>query len=150
MLFRSQIKRPKLPVKGKPQQPLTRRPLFWILLATVVVTFVGQISSGGNQFTKVETSQVMSAITRGDVEQATIVDRQQVIRLVLKPGSAIEGATNVEASYVSGQEPILVDLLSASPPPKSGMLKFLVQISLSQFFSLSDRFFLSSSSYSLS
>ncbi|MFM7949757.1 MAG: hypothetical protein ACKO75_05270, partial [Actinomycetales bacterium] len=62
-----QIKRPKLPIKpGKTPQRLTRRPLFWILVAIVLVTFVGQISSGGNQFTKVETSQVMGAITRGD------------------------------------------------------------------------------------
>ena len=112
-------KRPKLPMKsGMQPNKLTRRPLFWILLAIVVVTFVGQISSGGNQFTKVDTSQAMAAITRGDVEAATIVDRDQVIRLVLKPGAAIKGATNVEASYVTGQEPILVDLLSATPPPK--------------------------------
>ncbi|NDB50039.1 MAG: ATP-dependent zinc metalloprotease FtsH, partial [Actinobacteria bacterium] len=45
-------------------------------------------------------------------------DREQVIRLILKPGIAVEGATQVEASYVTGQEPILVDLLSANPPPK--------------------------------
>ena len=114
-----QIKRPKLPMKpGKGQPKLTRRPLFWILVAIVLVTFVGQISSGGNQYTKVETSQVMSAITRGDVESATIVDRSQLIRVILKPGSAINGATKVEASYVTRQENILIDLLSANPPPK--------------------------------
>ena len=113
------LKRPKLPTKPVMQpNKLTRRPLFWILLAIVVVTFVGQISSGGNQFTKIDTSKAMAAITRGDVEAATIVDRDQVIRLVLKPGAAIEGATKVEASYVTGQEPVLVDLLSATPPPK--------------------------------
>ena len=113
------LKRPKLPTKpGMQPNKLTRRPLFWILLAIVVVTFVGQISSGGNQFTKIDTSKAMAAITRGDVEAATIVDRDQVIRLVLKPGAAIEGATKVEASYVTGQEPVLVDLLSATPPPK--------------------------------
>ena len=60
----------------------------------------------------------MAAITRGDVEAATVVDRQQVVRLVLKPGVAINGATKVEASYVSGQEPIIINLLSANPPPK--------------------------------
>jgi cell division protease FtsH len=114
-----QIKRPKLPIKpGKGPQKLTRRPLFWILVAIVLVTFVGQISSGGNQYTKVDTSQVMSAITRGDVESAIIVDRSQLIRVVLKPGSAINGATKIEASYVTRQENILIDLLSANPPPK--------------------------------
>jgi len=118
------IKKPKLPNRqskkpgAKPPVRLTRRPLFWILVAIAAVTIFGQISSSGNQFTKVNTSEAMAAITRGDVEAATIVDREQVIRLILKPGIAVEGATQVEASYVTGQEPILVDLLSANPPPK--------------------------------
>ena len=118
------IKKPKLPNRqsnkpgAKPPVRLTRRPLFWILVAIAAVTIFGQISSSGNQFTKVNTSEAMAAITRGDVEAATIVDREQVIRLILKPGIAVEGATQVEASYITGQEPILVDLLSANPPPK--------------------------------
>ncbi|MFM8384358.1 MAG: ATP-dependent metallopeptidase FtsH/Yme1/Tma family protein, partial [Actinomycetota bacterium] len=118
------IKKPKLPNRqsnkpgAKPPVRLTRRPLFWILVAIAAVTIFGQISSSGSQFTKVNTSEAMAAITRGDVEAATIVDREQVIRLILKPGIAVEGATQVEASYVTGQEPILVDLLSANPPPK--------------------------------
>ena len=120
------IKRPKLPQprggnqSGKaPQRPrLTRRPLFWIFVAIIAVTIFGQISSGSNQFTKIDTSQAMAAITRGEVESANLVDRDQVIQLVLKPGQAINGSTKVEASYVTGQEPILVDLLTANQPPK--------------------------------
>jgi cell division protease FtsH len=120
------IKRPKLPqsrggnLSGKtPQRPrLTRRPLFWIFVAIIGVTIFGQISSGSNQFAKIDTSQAMAAITRGEVESANIVDREQVIQLVLKPGQAINGSTKVEASYVTGQEPILVDLLTANQPPK--------------------------------
>ncbi|MEY3320387.1 MAG: ATP-dependent metallopeptidase FtsH/Yme1/Tma family protein [Actinobacteria bacterium] len=118
------LKKPKLPNRqsnkpgARPPMRLTRRPLFWILVAIAAVTIFGQISSSGNQFTKINTSEAMAAITRGDVEAATIVDREQVIRLILKPGIAVEGATQVEASYVTGQEPILVDLLSANPPPK--------------------------------
>ena len=120
------IKRPKLPQSrgsnqaGKAPQrpPLSRRPLFWIFVAIIGVTIFGQISSGNNQFTKIDTSQAMAAITRGEVESANIVDRDQVIQLVLKPGQAINGSTTVEASYVAGQEPILVDLLTANQPPK--------------------------------
>ncbi|MFM8844036.1 MAG: ATP-dependent zinc metalloprotease FtsH [Actinomycetota bacterium] len=120
------IKRPKLPQgrggnqPGKtPQRPsLIRRPLFWIFVAIIGVTIFGQISSGSNQFAKIDTSQAMAAITRGEVESANIVDREQVIQLVLKPGQAINGSTKVEASYVTGQEPILIDLLTANQPPK--------------------------------
>lgn len=115
---------PKLPggggAKNAGKQParFTRRPLFWIIVAIIAVTIFGQISSGGNNFTKIDTSEAMAAITRGDVESAQIVDRDQVIQLVLKPGQAINGATRVEASYVTGQEPVLIDLLSANPPSK--------------------------------
>jgi len=120
------IKKPRMPQqlggqqKGKnSQRPrLTRRPLFWIFVAIIAVTIFGQISSGSSQFTKIDTSQAMAAITRGEVESANIVDRDQVIQLVLKPGQAINGSTKVEASYVTGQEPILVDLLTANQPPK--------------------------------
>ncbi len=45
-------------------------------------------------------------------------DRDQKIQLILKPGVAISGATKVEASYVTGQEPILIDLLTANQPAK--------------------------------
>jgi len=125
------IKKPRMPQqrggqqkgKGPQRQRFTRRPLFWIFVAIIAVTIVGQISSGSNQFTKIDTSQAMAAITRGEVESANIVDRDQVIQLVLKPGQAINGATKVEASYVTGQEPILVDLLTANQPPKEWDVK---------------------------
>ncbi|MEY5018508.1 MAG: hypothetical protein RJB54_426, partial [Actinomycetota bacterium] len=72
--------------KAPQRQKLTRKPLFWILIAIVAVTVFGQISSSSNQFTKIETSQAMAAITRGEVESAKIIDRDQKIQLVLKPG----------------------------------------------------------------
>ncbi len=127
MTENKKIKKPKLPQSrnAKPggrapqRQKLTRRPLFWIFVGIIAVTIFGQISSSGNQFTKIDTSQAMAAITRGEVESANIVDRDQKIQLVLKPGQAINGATKVEASYVTGQEPVLVDLLTANQPPKA-------------------------------
>ena len=114
----------QLPSGKNPQmQKFTRRPLFWIVVAIVVVTIFGQISSSSNQFTKIETSQAMAAITRGDVEAAEIVDRDQVIKLVLKPGKAINGATKVQSEYVQGQEPIIVNLLTANPPSREWDVK---------------------------
>ena len=125
MAEKQKIKKPKLgsnkpagTVKTPQKQNLTKKPLFWILVAIFAVTIFGQVSSSNNQFTKIETSQAMAAITRGEVESANIVDRDQKIQLVLKPGQSINGATKVEASYVVGQEPVLVDLLTANQPPK--------------------------------
>ena len=107
----------KLPDPNKVRK-VARRPLFWILLAIVVVTLFGQISNGGNQYTKVSTSAVIAAISNNEVESAIVVDRDQVVRAVLKPGKAIKGATKIEASYVTGQEPLIVELLTSNPPPK--------------------------------
>ncbi|MEN9516964.1 MAG: hypothetical protein RL733_16 [Actinomycetota bacterium] len=126
MADNQKIKKPKLPQsrnqqrsgKSPQRQKLTRKPLFWIFVAIIAVTVFGQISSSSNQFTKIETSQAMAAISAGEVESANIVDRDQKIQLILKPGQAINGATQVEASYVTGQEPVLVDLLTANQPPK--------------------------------
>ena len=107
----------KLPDPNKVRK-VARRPLFWILLAIVVVTLFGQISNGGNQYTKVSTSAVIAAISNNEVESAIVVDRDQVVRAVLKHGKAIKGATKIEASYVTGQEPLIVELLTSNPPPK--------------------------------
>ena len=74
--------------------------------------------SGGNQYTKVSTSEVIAAISNNEVESAIVVDRDQVVRAILKPGKAIKGATKIEASYVTGQEPLIVELLTSNPPPK--------------------------------
>ncbi len=120
------VKPSKLPAKsGKKAAPpkLFKRPLFWILVAIVGVTIFGQISSGSNQFTKIDTSKAMAAITRGDVESANIVDRDQKIQLILKPGVAISGATKVEASLPMSQgksQFLLIYLLQISLQ-KSGM-----------------------------
>jgi cell division protease FtsH len=94
-----------------------RRPLFWILLAIVLVSVVGRISSSNDGFTRIDTASLLAAISKSEVESATIVDRDQLIRAVLKPGEAIDGATKVEAFYVSGQEPLVVELLTSNPPP---------------------------------
>ena len=108
---------------GNRLRKATRRPLFWILLAIIGVSIFGQISSSGNQFTKVDTSAVLAAISNNDVESAILVDRDQLIRAILKPGKAIKGATKVEASYVTRQEPLIVELLTSNPPPSNWNVK---------------------------
>jgi len=106
-----------MPVPAR-ARPFLRRPLFWIIVGIFVVSIVGRVSSSNDGFTRVETSALLAAISQSEVESATIVDRDQLIRAVLKPGEAIDGATKVEASYVTGQEPLIVELLTSNPPPK--------------------------------
>jgi cell division protease FtsH len=97
---------------------LLRGPLVWIIVAIVAVTIFGQITSAGNKYTKIQTSQALDAIATSDVESAIVVDRSQKLRLILKAGKTINGSSKVESSYVARQEPTIIDALTGNPPTK--------------------------------
>ena len=67
------------------------------------------------------------------MESAVIVDKDQKIRLILKPSSPINGATKVEASYVARQEPTIIDALTGNPPTKGWNVKVPSQSLLVSF-----------------
>ncbi len=125
--------------RKKPQtrfQRLLRGPLFWIIAAIIGVTIFGQITSAGNKYTKVNTSEILDSISKNEVDSVLLIDREQKIQAILKAGSSINGATKVEASYITGQEPTLIDALTSNPPPKSWTVKVASQsFWLSLFFS---------------
>ena len=97
---------------------IIRGPLFWIVIAILGVSIFGQISSVGNRYTQIGTSEALDAIAQSKVESALIIDRSQRLQLILKPGELIEGSNKVESSYVARQEPTIVDSLTGNPPPK--------------------------------
>ena len=141
----SQAQKPKKQIKKSfsskqpAKKPVTRSgkifrgPLFWIVAAIFAVTVFGQISSAGNRFTQIETSQALDAIAKGQVLSAELVDKQQKIRLILTPGTTIKGATKVEAFYVARQEPTIVDALTGNPPTKGWNVKVPSQSLLVSF-----------------
>ena len=95
-----------------------RGPLFWIVVAILGVSIFGQVSSVGNRYTEIRTSQALDAIAQSKVESALVIDKSQKLQLILKPGSLINGASKVKASYVARQEPTIVDALTGNPPTK--------------------------------
>ncbi len=97
---------------------LMRGPLFWIIVAIAAVSIFGQISGAGNSYEQIKTSEALDAITKSEVNSATLVDNSQKIRLELKSGKLINGSSKVEASYILRQEPTLVDALTGNPPPQ--------------------------------
>ncbi|MEY3163685.1 MAG: hypothetical protein RI887_509, partial [Actinomycetota bacterium] len=105
-------------VKPSPQMArrIFRGPLFWIIAALIAVSIFGQISTTGKEFTKVETSVILNQISQNNVKSATVIDRDQKVRIILKDGKFINGASNLEASYVVGQESLIVELLTSNPP----------------------------------
>ena len=108
----------KKPVKPSPQMArrIFRGPLFWIIAALIAVSIFGQISTTGKEFTKVETSVILNQISQNNVKSATVIDRDQKVRIILKDGEFIDGASSLEASYVVGQESLIVELLTSNPP----------------------------------
>ena len=97
---------------------ILRGPLFWIVVAILGVSIFGQISSVGNRYTEIGTSQALDAIAQSKVESALVIDKSQKLQLILKPGNLIKGSSKVEASYVIRQEPTIVDALTGNPPAK--------------------------------
>ncbi|HEX7405204.1 MAG TPA: ATP-dependent zinc metalloprotease FtsH [Candidatus Nanopelagicaceae bacterium] len=123
--------------RKKPQtryQRLLRGPLFWIIAAIIGVTIFGQISSAGKAFTQVKTSEVLAAISKGQVDSVLLIDKEQKIQAILKSGTLINGATKVEAFYITGQEPTLIDALESNPPPHSWSVKIATQSFLTSLF----------------
>ena len=105
-------------VEASRLQTLVRRPLFWILVGILLVSVFGRISSSNQGFTRVDTSTILAAISKGEVESATIIDRDQLIRAVLKPGQLIADSVKIESFYLSGQEALVIELITSNPPPK--------------------------------
>jgi cell division protease FtsH len=74
-----------------------RGPLFWILLAVLLVLVGSTLVSGIGGPERIDTSQAVADIQANSVESAVITDGDQVLELTLKNGST------VTSQYVTGQ-----------------------------------------------
>ncbi len=74
-----------------------RGPLFWILLAVLLVLVGSSLVSGIGGPERIDTSQAIADIQADSVEKAVITDGDQVLELTLKDG------TVVTSQYVTGQ-----------------------------------------------
>jgi cell division protease FtsH len=122
-----------VPTKAQTKKIL-RGPLFWIIAALVAVSLFGKISTSGAQFVKTDTSKILAAISSGKVESAKVIDRDQKIEVILKTGQYIKGSQRVYAAYVSGEEPLIIELLTSNPPPKEWDVKVPTQSFLASLF----------------
>jgi len=88
-----------------------RGPLFWIILAVLLVLVIAEIASQAGGYEKVDTSQVFSVIENGEAAQVTLVDRDQEVRVDTADGEKIK------ANYIEPQGSQLAELVEANPPP---------------------------------
>jgi len=84
---------------------ILRGPIFWIAVAVIFVLVGSSLISGVGAPEEVDTSVAISEIQGGNVDTATITDRDQVLELVLKNGDT------VRSTYVTGQGVVLQELL---------------------------------------
>ena len=137
MSQKKKFKFPKLKVnkgnkkaaQSSPQiaKKILRGPLFWIIAALIAVSVFGQISTSGEEFKKVETSLILNEISLNNVESALVIDKEQKVQVVLKDGEFVEGSNKLEASYVAGQEALIVELLTSNPPSANWDIKVPTQ-----------------------
>ena len=71
-------KKPSKAPKTRAQR-LLRGPLFWIIVAIIGVSLFGQISSAGNRYTQVKTSEILDAISKSQVDSVLLIDKSQKI-----------------------------------------------------------------------
>jgi cell division protease FtsH len=91
-----------------------RGPVVWVLLVIVAVLLVTSISSATGGYKKVDTSDALEQIDRGNVKTAKLVDRDQRIELELRKPAA--GQTKIQADYVQARQRELVDALLKNEP----------------------------------
>ena len=101
----------KIKLPRKRIRKLMRGPLFWIVLALILVVALGKVSGSGATYTPVDTSTIINEISANKVESALVIDKDQKIEVILKSGESVNGATHLVASYVANEEQQITELL---------------------------------------
>jgi cell division protease FtsH len=70
-----------------------RRPVVWIILVIVGAIALSTLFTGGQTYTPVKTSDVLSQINSGNVNKVLIEDKEQTIDLDLKSRATFDGVT---------------------------------------------------------
>ncbi|MFL6240578.1 MAG: ATP-dependent metallopeptidase FtsH/Yme1/Tma family protein, partial [Actinomycetes bacterium] len=88
-----------------------RGPLLWIVLAILAVLVLTTVVHGNGGYAHVDTSRVITAIKAGQVQSATVKDKEQQIQVTLKDGSDIKGHHKVYADFTTHQDEQLTTAL---------------------------------------
>jgi cell division protease FtsH len=67
-----------------------RRPLVWIVLIALIAVLIGSSWSGGSDYDEATTSEVLKDINDGNVKEANLLDKEQLVQLTLKDDSQVE------------------------------------------------------------
>nr|WP_083467387.1 ATP-dependent zinc metalloprotease FtsH [Kibdelosporangium sp. MJ126-NF4]CEL23283.1 Cell division protein FtsH [Kibdelosporangium sp. MJ126-NF4]CTQ94444.1 Cell division protein FtsH (EC 3.4.24.-) [Kibdelosporangium sp. MJ126-NF4] len=78
---------------------LLRNPLLWILAVVLLYLAFSTIFDSNRGFTQVSTTKAIAQISSGNVEKATLEDKEQQLKLVLKDASKADNQKQLITSY---------------------------------------------------
>src|SRR3984893_10959206 len=82
---------------------ILRRPLVWIILVVIGAIALSSLFTGGQNYTKVDTSLALAQLRNGNVSKVVIEDREQNLKLDLKSKIDQQGATDHIIAQVPAQ-----------------------------------------------
>ena len=79
-----------------------RRPFVWIILVIVGAIALSSFFTGGQEYTKVDTSVALAELRNGDVKKALLEDREQNLQLDLNRKISVN---NVQTDHIHANIP---------------------------------------------
>ncbi|WP_335991814.1 ATP-dependent zinc metalloprotease FtsH [Glycomyces sp. MUSA5-2] len=67
-----------------------RRPLVWIVLIALIAVLIGSFWSGGSDYNEATTSEVLKDINDGNVKEANLLDKEQLVQITKTDGDQVE------------------------------------------------------------
>jgi cell division protease FtsH len=93
---------------------LLRNPLLWFLAVLLLFYAFNVLFDDTRGYAQVPTSKALEQIAQGKVAEATIEDKEQQLRLTLKPGVKVDGSDRVIAQYpASATESVVNEIRDA-------------------------------------
>jgi len=112
---------------------ISRGPFLYILLGLLALTLLTGNLRGDGEYTEVDTASVLAAIDAGQIaateeQPVEVLANEQEVRLRLDDSAAIEGETQVKASFLPDQGVQITDAL------REGEIPFDVQVNNQSLF----------------
>src|SRR3954452_18860376 len=95
---------------------------FWVVLVVLLAVAFSSLFRGNGSYQEVQTSTALAQFADGNVEQATINDKEQTLDLDLK--KAVDGSSKITASYPVGAAGDIYDLVAGTGTDNGSGVRF--------------------------